>query len=638
LEPRFAPLPLVIGVTGHRDLRDQDVAALEAAVDGIFRRLKADYRTERGPTPIIVLSALAEGADQLVARVAQKNGAQLIAPMPMPTEEYRRDFEHGIKPNAAQDFDAWLEAPIPKPVVPFTSGNSIEAVRNQPERRNEQYRAVGLFIVRHCDILIALWDGQDRGKAVGGTAEIVDFKLNGIGLAESNSARASLDAPEIGPVIHVVTPRMKSAEAPAVSVAPWGKEFLAQFRTRLAAIEAETVADDEAKAKRAAKAKELKRAAERWTALDILVTLTRQFNRDCRGLVAKEARREEIKESLDQLFEKPDGQHDQEARGKAVETAGRWCDLYGVADALAQKWQRRFRRDWIWLFVLGFSAFGFFEIFAHLAPIGEQLHMQDHYTRIIDVLLLAGYVIAFLVVYVVFALVRARQDQERFLDYRALAEALRVAIFWKLNGIGSVADAYPIKLPRELAWVKTCLLNEELLDFASETPAAAPDPRSYGWTRTLWVDAQLAYFRCKGPSHLEAAERRERISLYALLAAVIFAIALLAGRSYDPQWLAPFVQHHHWGQDLLLFFIGILPGVAAVFVGYAEQLAFRAQSRQFDRMRELFERALYLLPPTPDPAQSEHVRCLFREIGSEAMRENAEWVAIYRQRPLRPHS
>jgi len=56
------------------------------------------------------------------------------------------------------------------------------------------------------------------------------------------------------------------------------------------------------------------------------------------------------------------------------------------------------------------------------------------------------------------------------------------------------------------------------------------------------------------------------------------------------------------------------------------------------RMRELFERAQYLLPLPPDPAQSERVRGLFREIGSESMRENAEWVAIYRQRPLRPHS
>jgi hypothetical protein len=185
--------------------------------------------------------------------------------------------------------------------------------------------------------------------------------------------------------------------------------------------------------------------------------------------------------------------------------------------------------------------------------------------------------------------------------------------------------------------VKTCLLNEELLDFASESLAAAPDPRSYGWARTLWIDGQLAYFRSKGPQHLEDAERRERISLFILAGALIFAIALLVGRWFDVRPLAPFVLHHHWGQELLLFCIAMLPGLAAVLAGYGEALAFRAQSRQFDRMRELFERVEFLLPPTPDPAQSERVRGLFREIGSESMRENAEWVAIYRQRPLRPH-
>jgi hypothetical protein len=264
--------------------------------------------------------------------------------------------------------------------------------------------------------------------------------------------------------------------------------------------------------------------------------------------------------------------------------------------------------------------------------------MQEGYARKIDLLLLGGYVLAFPLIYGIFRLARARQDQERFLDYRALAEALRVAVFWRLNGIGSVADAYPIKMPRELAWVKTCLLNEELLDFAGERPAAAPDPRSYGWARTLWIDGQLAYFRRMGAQHLEDAERREKISLFILASTLIVAIALLVGRWFDARPLAPFILHHQWGQELLLFCIAMLPGLAAVFAGYAEALAFRAQSRQFDRMRELLERAHYLLPPAPDPAESEHVRGIFREIGNESMRENAEWVAIYRQRPLRPHS
>ena len=63
-------LPLVIGVTGHRDLRDQDVAKIEQQVAAVIAELRRDYLGSEGETPIIVLSALAEGADRLVARVA----------------------------------------------------------------------------------------------------------------------------------------------------------------------------------------------------------------------------------------------------------------------------------------------------------------------------------------------------------------------------------------------------------------------------------------------------------------------------------------------------------------------------------------------------------------------------------------
>ncbi len=97
-------LPLVIGVTGHRDLRDQDVARLELEVAAILARLRRDYLGQGTETPLVVVSALAEGADRLVARVALKAGARLIAPMPLPVDEYRRDFEPGLKPGNIDEF------------------------------------------------------------------------------------------------------------------------------------------------------------------------------------------------------------------------------------------------------------------------------------------------------------------------------------------------------------------------------------------------------------------------------------------------------------------------------------------------------------------------------------------------------
>jgi len=635
IEPTCEPLPLVVGVTGHRDLRQKDIGALKAALNGIFDRLKKDYQTTVGPTPIIVLSSLAEGADQLVASVAVECGAQLIAPMPMPIEEYRHDFEPGIEPGAAEGFDKWMNLRIPKPIMPFTPENSLDAVRSNREKRNEQYRAVGLFIVRHCDVLIALWDGNKHETAVGGTAEVVDSKLNGIPLPQGVSARASLDAPEIGPVIHVITPRTSSPDDMTVSVAPWGVDVVKQFRSRLATIQQRAVANPEEETKRKDDADKLMAAYDHWRTFEAVIELTRQFNSENRKLFKRKRNRAEVARSLDQLFETSDRKCVHEARDKAFEIAKRWCNLYAAADRLAGKWQRRFRADWKWLFLLAFAAFAFFEVFAHLAPVGGHLY-DKALVHAIDNVLLGGYVIVFGIVYLVFFIVRWRKDQERFLDYRALAEALRVAVFWKLNGIGAIADAYPIKLPRELAWVKACLLNQELFDVAEGTSNATPDPSSYRWTQSIWVDGQFAYFRNTTEKYLHAAERREKLSRWILVVAFLLALFLLAVSTFAPEWISAVVQRNEWGHDVLLFFVGLLPGVAALCVGHAEQLAFKEQARQSDRMGDLFWRAHRLLPPNPDPAQSDRIRDLFRELGTEAIRENADWASIFRQRPLRP--
>jgi hypothetical protein len=45
-------------------------------------------------SPLVVLSALAEGADRLVAqRVLTRANARLIVPLPLARDEYMQDFE-----------------------------------------------------------------------------------------------------------------------------------------------------------------------------------------------------------------------------------------------------------------------------------------------------------------------------------------------------------------------------------------------------------------------------------------------------------------------------------------------------------------------------------------------------------------
>jgi hypothetical protein len=639
-------------VTGHRDLRDQDLPRLEAEVGAIIMRLRRDYLGREAQTPIIILSGLAEGADRLVARAALAQGAHLIAPLPMPLDEYRRDFEPGLTPGNMAEFDALFAQAIAAPVMPLQQGSTLEALRTDQARRNEQYRALGIFITQHCHVLLALWDGNDKEMSPGGTAEVVTFKRAGIPLMVSGSPRASLDASEIGPVIEVTTPRVKEAStATEINVRPWGKDVIRRHRGgtlqrawRYLATFIAHVFRRELEPERSKLAAQERHELETWENFTALIELTRQFNRDAAALTRAANGEADIDKSLSDLFTDPDGEKgiDENAKKQALEGAPLWCRLYAVADRLAQMCQREFKRDWTLLFALGFVAFLCFALFTHAGYVGS-------------VVLLVAYFAVFVAIFAVSLRALLGRHQERFLDYRALAEALRIAVYWKLVGIGArqldaktgmggdarvevnpvgpIASAYPIKQPNELAWVKICLRTLEPADKPQPLPPHRVDPAGHPIAQRYWVYGQFLYFRRQGMRHNRVAQTMEaRSTLLAILSPFVFLPLLLYLLVSKSQYLLFGIDLQH----VILLVVGLLAGIAAALSGLSERLAYKPQARQYDRMRTLFERACELLPGEIDASTASLAHALYHELGIEAMKENAEWVTIYRQRPIRP--
>lgn len=631
----FEPLPLVIGVAGHVDLRETDVPQLRTEVEAVFDRLEREYadpesrpgRKPRrgtgsadkpdGETPMIVLSTLAAGAGQLVTEIALARGLRVIAPLPLPIDAYRRDFEWDPdQPQTLMTFEAWMARPdIHKLFVGYERGNTPESVRHHGPLRNLQYRRAGTFIVRYCDVLLALWDGKPDTPA-GSPAEIVSFKRHGFPPGPgSGNARACLDAPETGPVIHIVTPRaMKRDTAAAVSTLHWGVAPAARKAVSAASDIAGCDHDD-----------------QMWRWFESSIRQTRDFNRDAGRLLASPQGRADAGQSFMRLFEVDKGKPETRAAAlKAATVAPRWCVTYAVADALARRSRNAVRRDGRWLSGLGLSAFACFAAFSHLAPAAHGLSGPPFAGRLADLALLSGTVAALAAAFALYRVAVARRRQERALDDRALAEALRVAVFWKLAGIDGVADAWPVRMPGEVAWAKTCLLRQELADMAAPPPAARGplNAMSYDWVRRIWITGRLASFRRTRAAHLKAARWRERgaaalaaavAALAAVLLVLVFRDAAAAG---EP------------ARELLLFAIGIAAAVAALLAGRAETLAFNAAARQRDRMASLFARALAVLPPAFDEANPELARNAVRELGVEALRETAAWVSMRRHRPL----
>jgi hypothetical protein len=141
-----------IGVTGHRILTDLD--RIHAGIEKAIREVEQAFPGR----PLTILSSLAEGADRLVAKgVLHRPGARLVVPLPLPAADYAKDF---ASDESRAEFDELLARASEVLTLPSTP------------TRNAAYEAAGCYIVDHCDVLIAVWDGQSA-QGQGGTAEIV---------------------------------------------------------------------------------------------------------------------------------------------------------------------------------------------------------------------------------------------------------------------------------------------------------------------------------------------------------------------------------------------------------------------------------------------------------------------------------
>ena len=149
-----------LGVTGHRSLDHEAeiVRQINLAIDVALTPSSTDTRS--GVRDLVVVSALAEGADRLVVREClRRNGAVLAAILPLPIERYEEDF---VTPSSLQAFADLLAV-----------ATSVQIAEAMPTR-DQAYERAGQMVVEQSDIVIAIWDGLDAAGR-GGTADTVAF-------------------------------------------------------------------------------------------------------------------------------------------------------------------------------------------------------------------------------------------------------------------------------------------------------------------------------------------------------------------------------------------------------------------------------------------------------------------------------
>ncbi len=140
-----------IGVTGHRFLAE--VEKLRASVAEALDRITGAFPGRK----LQCLSALAEGADRMVAHAVLERGGELTAVLPLPEDDYITDFD---SPASKAEFRDLLARATKVIQLPATA------------TRNEAYEEGGLWVLDNSDVLIAIYDGKPA-QGRGGTADIV---------------------------------------------------------------------------------------------------------------------------------------------------------------------------------------------------------------------------------------------------------------------------------------------------------------------------------------------------------------------------------------------------------------------------------------------------------------------------------
>ena len=567
--PTTAKVRLTIGLTAHRDLLPSEEPALRAAVRRFFQRMQAEFPQ----LPLLLVSGLAEGGDQLVAEEALAMDIEVLAPLPMPRAEYERDFR---TPEALAKFRGLL-AQVEVRELSLQIGVRREDLAKHSAARAHQYAQLGIFISSHCQLLLALWDGRP-GTAAGGTAEVVQFHIyEEMPALDRRAPMPNLLADDENDLVyHIVCSRDRGDGAPAEGLRPGDERWLTA---------------EVAEASSAPIPAEYRAMFEQM----------QEFNRDVAKYEAAIAAAQT-------------GLLPAQPPAPITPTALRLDSLYRRADWLAVHFQRRVDQSLRLTHGL-----------AVLMGLTFMCYTELNLSNAFIAIFLGQFAFGFMV----YRIGERRDWHRKYLDYRALAEGLRVQLYWQLadvvptDSIAFAHDSFLQKQDVELGWIRHVMRGASLYRDRLRTH----DRAWLDWVGEDWIgrrsppSAQLGYYVRKSHQRERHHATTRALGMLALWTGLGVALLLLVAGQYIASGVQPY----------LLMLMGLLPLIAGVREAYSFKKADKELIKQYRFMARIFERVRKLF----DAADSDAMRReALRSLGTACLEEHAEWLLMHRQRPL----
>lgn len=559
--------PLVIGVTGHRDLRADEIPAIRQRVRKLMQDLTVRYPQRR----LRILSPLAEGADRLVAEEALQLDMEIRVILPMPRHLYYTDFS---SEQSIVEFNALYRRASDVLTLPFARGNSAESIRSPGPERDLQYAQAGVFLSAHCHILLALWDGKTSGK-LGGTAQVVRFHHHDIMPGYTTRTVATqqmLVDDESDLIYHIVCSRDVPEGAPADGFEPldcwWFTNDRHEPRTR-----------------------ELPKQHA------LIFRRSSEFSEDATTFKAN------IERERYPLL-------DEAAAAGLPDGLASINHLYCISDWLAIHYQKLTMRTLRGTHILAFLMGLMFILYS-------DLRTQEMY--------MAAFLVLFIIAAAIQKYAQQRAWHRKYLDYRALAEGLRVQFFMAAAGITSdneskfTHDNFLQTQDPELGWIRN------VMRVAGTRVDARRQVTDAGLQFTLreWIgdegSGQLGYYKRKAVQWIHRNRSTERMSTLSLATSIVVVLVILVGGDRLADGTS----------DALFAIMGAFLLAYAVRQGFAQTTAEKELIKQYEFMLRVFENAKRRLDGADDDAER---RQIIQALGGSCLDEHAEWILMHRDR------
>ena len=550
-------------MTGHRDLVESEQEDIRKIVRTLFADLQSRYPACR----LTVMSPLAEGADTLVAEIALDMALDLVVPLPKSVDHYLADFRD---PAAREKFHSLHQRATDSFVLSSSIPPAPEGIEPLKWHADYAYAQLGIYLSAHCHVLLAIWDGSSS-KHLGGTAQVVRFHhddiMPGITTRTTSSLQNLVDD-ESDLVFHISCSRKRHAHNGGNgSRAPdWAWYTKDPDRPRSKDLPAQH---------------------------DLIFRRIAEFNTDAANIGGGNGSLLANRNS-DRL---PDG----------MDTIDR---LFTIADRLAIHFQHRTLRSLVFIHVMALLMGLMFILYSDFSS-------RQWY--------LLGFVAAFALVWTTQQIARRGAWHRKYLDYRTLAEGLRIQLYWAAAGVSSekkwrfTHDSYLQSQNPEFGWIR----NVMRVAGARTDAAQGTGADGLGFALREWLgddnSGQLGYFLKKARERGRYHRVTSTLGVISLVTSVAIVFGFLLLGSAIPANVAVLLKVV-MGTMLLLF---------AVREGYAYSTAEKELLKQYEYMLGIYQSAARRLRQA---TRDDEKRLILRALGQSALNEHSSWILMHRER------